>query len=86
MATSRSKRAKTNAGEGAKGGKKPKWKDAVAEQPDEAFAPYAMSSTFTEGDFVDHAKFGKGVVLIAEGGKISVLFQEGIKRLLHAMP
>lgn len=86
MSAPRPKRAKTAAGEAAKtsGSKSPKWKDAVAQQPDDAFAPYAPETTFSAGDFVAHSKFGKGLVLTTDGGKMFVLFQEGIKKLLHA--
>lgn len=65
-------------------GKSLKWKDAVANQPDEAFVPYAISTTFAQGDLLNHPKFGKGLVLTVDGEKIFVLFQDGIKKLVHA--
>jgi len=64
--------------------KLPKWKDAVAGRPDEDFVPYAISKTFSQGDLLNHPKFGKGVVLTVDGEKMFVLFQEGIKKLVHA--
>lgn len=83
MATSRAKRIKPTAYDGSPIGKAPKWKDAIGDRPDDAFVAYAPSKSFAAGDFVAHAKFGKGVVLTAENGKMFVLFEEGIKRLLQ---
>ena len=62
------------------------WADDVASQPDESFAPYALTVTFAKGAFVLHSKFGKGVVTLVEGPNIDVLFEEGPKRLRHAPP
>lgn len=85
MSTLRPKRAKAlPATEGAPVGKTPKWKSAVDEQPDEAFVPYAPSAAFSPGALLVHPKFGKGLVLTTDGGKMFVLFQEGIKKLVHA--
>ena len=63
--------------------KPPKWKDVVADKPDGAFAAYAQSSTFEKDALVNHAKFGKGLVVEVDGNKLHVLFEEGIRKLLH---
>jgi hypothetical protein len=46
--------------------------------------PYEMSASFTEGDIINHPKFGLGCVeTIKPPNKIEVRFQEGKKILLH---
>lgn len=66
--------------------KPPKWKDVVGDRPDDAFAPYQTAATFAPGSLVAHAKFGKGVVLEVDGNKASILFEDGIKKLLQGTP
>jgi hypothetical protein len=66
--------------------KPPKWKDVVADKPDTAFAAYTPASTFEKDALVSHAKFGKGVVVEVDGNKLHVLFEEGIRKLLHGTP
>jgi hypothetical protein len=62
------------------------WEEQLQGQPDAAFQPYAMAATYAKGAFVQHAKFGRGVVLGVEGPRVVVLFQEGQKKLGHAPP
>jgi len=46
--------------------------------------PYAMTACFTEGDIINHPKFGLGCVeTIKAPDKIEVRFQEGKKILVH---
>lgn len=61
-----------------------KWKDVVADRSDDDFVPYAISTTFSQGGLLTHAKFGKGMVLTVDGEKMFVLFEDGIKKLIHA--
>jgi hypothetical protein len=63
----------------------PAWAE-VEGKPDESFVPFAMSSRFAKGDLIRHPKFGKGLVLAVEGTRIEVLFQDGKKKLGHAVP
>jgi len=60
----------------------PKWED-IADKPDDAFTPYAMTSRFAKGALIAHSKFGKGLVVNAEPTSIQVLFQDGTKKLGH---
>jgi hypothetical protein len=62
----------------------PKWAE-VDSKPDAAFVPFAISSRFAKGDLILHSKFGKGLVLGVEPGRIEVLFQDGKKKLGHAV-
>ncbi|MEZ4408665.1 MAG: hypothetical protein R3A52_19660 [Polyangiales bacterium] len=32
-----------------------------------------------------HPKFGKGLVVAVDGGRIDVLFEEGVKKLVHGV-
>ena len=62
----------------------PTWAD-VESKPDESFSPFALSSRYAKGDLIAHPKFGKGLVLDAEPTRIEVLFQDGKKKLGHAV-
>ena len=58
------------------------WTAAIATVTGEAI-PYAMEKTYAEGDFIEHEKFGKGVVETAENKRINVIFEESAKLLVH---
>jgi hypothetical protein len=60
----------------------PKWED-IADKPDDAFTPYALSSRFAKGALIAHSKFGKGIVVAVEATNMQVLFQDGTKKLGH---
>jgi hypothetical protein len=45
--------------------------------------PYAMDSKFSEGDIIDHIKFGPGIVEKVVDDKIEVIFRHEIKILVH---
>jgi hypothetical protein len=62
--------------------KLPKWKDVIEGKPDDAFAPYAPAAAFAMEALVSHVKFGKGVVVGLEPGKVSILFEAGVKKLV----
>jgi hypothetical protein len=62
----------------------PSWSEVEA-KPDDAFIPFALSSRYAKGDLIMHPKFGKGLVLTVEGTRIEVLFQDGKKKLGHAV-
>lgn len=62
----------------------PSWAE-VEGKPDESFVPFVLSSRYAKGDLIRHPKFGKGMVLTAEPTRIEVLFQDGKKKLGHAV-
>ena len=62
----------------------PAWAEVEA-KPDESFVPFALSSRYAKGDLIRHPKFGKGLVLTVEASRIEVLFQDGKKKLGHAV-
>jgi hypothetical protein len=62
----------------------PEWAE-VDSRPEDKFLPFAMSTKFAKGDLIKHPKFGKGIVLGVEGTRIEVLFQDGKKKLGHAV-
>jgi len=62
----------------------PTWEGDVAGKPDDAFVPYALTTKFERGALINHPKFGKGVVIRAEGKLIDVRFQDGDRKLGHA--
>jgi hypothetical protein len=46
--------------------------------------PYSPKTCFTNGDIIDHVKFGPGVVeKLLDGNKIEVIFRHEIKTLMH---
>jgi hypothetical protein len=45
--------------------------------------PYAMDTKFSEGDIIDHVKFGPGIVEKVIDDKIEVIFRHEIKTLVH---
>ena len=55
------------------------WAEATAGKPDTDFTPYAMTARFAKGALIQHPKFGKGVVVGVEAGRVEVLFEEGTK-------
>jgi hypothetical protein len=59
------------------------WERDVASHADEEFRAYAMTERFAKGELINHAKFGKGLVIEAEPQRVEVLFQEGPKKLGH---
>ncbi|MGD0678576.1 MAG: hypothetical protein ABSC94_24480 [Polyangiaceae bacterium] len=62
----------------------PTWAEVDA-KPDNSFVPFALSSRYVKGDLIRHPKFGKGLVLGVEPTRIEVLFQDGKKKLGHAV-
>ena len=66
--------------------KQKSWSESVEGQPDEAFAPYSLKTRYVAGALLQHASFGRGVVLSVEGSHVVVLFSDGQKKLGHAAP
>ncbi len=54
------------------------WTDETAGKDDSAFVPYALTTKFTKGTLIRHAKFGKGLVVAVEGTRVEVLFEDGV--------
>ena len=61
------------------------WEKEVAALPNDTFAAYSPKSTFAKAAFVSHVKFGKGVVIGVEPGKVEILFQDCPKKLAHGL-
>jgi hypothetical protein len=62
----------------------PTWAE-VESKPEGSFVAFAMSSRYVKGDLISHPKFGKGLVIGVEPTRIEVLFQDGKKKLGHAV-
>jgi len=46
---------------------------------------YSQTSKYEAGDVLDHLTLGRGVTIaVKEGAKIEVLFESGLKTLVHA--
>ena len=46
--------------------------------------PYSPTNSYVTGDVVEHARFGVGVTTtIKAGSKIEVVFEDGVKTLVH---
>lgn len=61
------------------------WEEHVAGKEDSEFTKYSLSTRFEKGALVQHSKFGKGVVTGTTATNIEVLFQDGVKKLGHAV-
>jgi hypothetical protein len=60
------------------------WEKAILGRSPDDFTAYAVSGSFAVGQLIRHSKFGEGVVSeLIEGGKVSVLFEQGPKTLVH---
>lgn len=56
---------------------------ALEEAPSGPVRAYSPRETYAEGEWVEHAKFGRGRVTQARAGKIEVRFESGPRVLLH---
>lgn len=61
--------------------KKPTWETLVAKKKD--VKNYALSESFTVGEYIDHKTFGLGYVQDSFGDKIDVLFEDKARLLKH---
>lgn len=59
------------------------WKDAAGSKPDNLFVDYAVNLKLARGVLVRHPEFGKGIVFEIEGNKAHILFEEGVRKLMH---
>jgi hypothetical protein len=57
------------------------WATAVADK-DKPKRPYAADARFERGELLEHSKFGVGVVLGTEPGKVVILFESGVRKLI----
>jgi hypothetical protein len=46
--------------------------------------PYSPKGVYSEGEWIEHSKFGRGKVMQARAGKIEVRFESGNRLLMHA--
>jgi hypothetical protein len=60
------------------------WSESVGGQPEDTFVAYSLKTSLTQGELIQHVKFGKGVVVKIEGKRAVVLFEDGEKKLGHA--
>jgi hypothetical protein len=64
-----------------------RWEQAIMGRAPSAFVPYGMGLALTEGQLVRHPKFGDGVVVeVRDPGKVSILFETGLRTLAHNRP
>lgn len=63
----------------------PTWDDAVGALGPDGFVVYAPALTYKRDTLLDHSKFGRGKVLAVDGGRIEVLFSDGVKKLAHGV-
>ncbi len=58
--------------------------EPARDTPPARVRPYSPKEVYSEGEWVDHPKFGQGRVTQARGGKVEVRFESGSRLLLHA--
>jgi hypothetical protein len=60
------------------------WESAIVGKSPGDFVSYNIKQVFAQGQLVRHKKFGDGIVnALMEDGKVTVLFQDGEKVLVH---
>jgi hypothetical protein len=61
------------------------WHERISDRAQDAFTTYSPDQTYARDQLVYHRKFGAGYVVgLLEGGKLSVMFEGGMKTLVHA--
>ena len=55
----------------------------IEEQGGASARPYAVTTRFDEGQWLDHPSFGLGRVMKRLGKKVDVLFKDGLKTLVN---
>mgnify|MGYP007073346044 CR=1 FL=1 len=61
------------------------WETAIAGRTQADFTPYNIKLQLQTGQLLRHKKFGDGLVAeLIEGGKASVIFEDGPKTLVHS--
>lgn len=61
------------------------WEQKLAEKGAQPSKDYRPQEAFNPGDILAHPRFGLGIVEAARVGKITVLFRDGEKTLLHQL-
>ncbi len=62
------------------------WESRIAGQAHDAFERYSMDKKFSPGQLIQHKKFGEGYVVdVMDGGKINIMFRDGLKTLAHGL-
>jgi len=62
------------------------WEKKIAERAAAPTAAYSVRSRFQQGDVIQHAQFGMGIVEeVRDRGKITVLFRDGERTLVHGL-
>jgi hypothetical protein len=59
--------------------------DASRHAPPKSVRPYVPQETYSEGEWIEHQKFGQGEVTGAREGKIEVRFPSGTRLLLQSI-
>ena len=65
--------------------KAPDFDTLVEERGEKALEPYTIKKTFQTGDWIEHKKFGSGLVIEA-GEKVRVRFSDQERVLIHVPP
>lgn len=61
----------------------PEWSTLREQLADGNVLPYKMSERFELEVAIEHPKFGLGFVMLSTPAKIDVVFEEGLKSLIH---
>ena len=61
------------------------WEKKMSETKGKASRPYNVKESYKQGEVIDHSKFGLGFIEEVRVGKISVLFKDESRTLIHEM-
>lgn len=59
------------------------WTDLREKMSEDSATPYTIKTKFSSQMALNHPKFGLGYVLNAQDKKIEVVFEDGVKNLIH---
>lgn len=80
----KAKKKKTTRKKPSKTKEQRKWSRVMSKVEGEEPQDYKMSEQYEQNDVIDHSKFGLGVVSeVIDLTKVSVVFEEGEKTLVH---
>lgn len=62
------------------------WEKAISGRALSDFRPYSVATTFSEGELIQHKKFGEGLVMrVVDPSKVEILFRDEARVLAQGM-
>ncbi len=84
--SSSSSSSKSSAAKAKPTGGRTQWEVRTSGQALTDFAKYSMDVTFSVDQLISHKKFGEGYVSSTSGDKVTIVFRDGERTLVHKKP